>query len=931
MRILNVVSEAPAKLREALFSITTRANIKTGSNSTKQAWLWRLLLLMAANTWGATHIVYWGDDLYFKTNMPPAATNIVSVTGGDRHLVALRADGCVFAWGNPSSGLGPLTVPADVTNAAAIAAGSAHSLALLTDGTVSFWGNIASSGVTNLPAALGGQVLALAEGSSAQSILALRADNKLVDCGNAGYGLSSIPTSATNVVGMAVGSYYAAILRGDGKVVTWGQCYPGIPPTPPSGLSSVVAISGGINHILALKSNGTLVEWGILYQSIPAAATNIVAIACGGQHSLALRADGTLLAWGLNGYGQLNIPPGLSNIVSIAATTWGSLVLTADDGPPLMGRTLMNPVPAGLNARLQETVISTTPVTYQWYSNGVALVGATNSTLILINVQFAQAGTYSLVASNSFGTATNSDLALAVVPAGVTVQPQSQTALVGGSVSFNVSVIGQGPFAYQWKLNGHELPAATTSALTLPNLQMSDAGLYSVAITNAFGGIISSNATLTVVPLVITAVPQDQYSFPGGTAAMSIGVRCNMPVAYQWQFQSIPLTGATASTLMLNNLQNTQAGLYTVTVSTSLTNLNYSASLNITPIASLGRDLGGMGLIPWALNDVAVVANGAANALALKNDGTVVAWGGGVGEVPSGLTNAIAVAAGNYFNLVLNADDTLVGWGRLTPPPGLSNVVAVGCGFFHSLALKADGTVIAWGDNTYGQTNVPPGLSNVVAIAAGQWHSLALSANGHVTAWGAGTINTGTDPDYGQSIVPSGLANVVAIAAGADFSLALRDDGSVVGWGQNYLGDTTPPMDLSNVVAIAAGSVNGLALRRDGTVAAWGDNSNGETNIPVGLANVVAISGSDMPYGTTLLGQGPPALNATILSPTSTTNGFAFSFPSQKGHVYLVESSNSLRDANWTPLPLIAGTGRILTVTDPTPTGAQRFYRVRRW
>lgn len=63
----------------------------------------------------------------------------------------------------------------------------------------------------------------------------------------------------------------------------------------------------------------------------------------------------------------------------------------------------------------------------------------------------------------------------------------------------------------------------------------------------------------------------------------------------------------------------------------------------------------------------------------------------------------------------------------------------------------------------------------------------------------------------------------------------------------------------------------------------------------------------------------------------SSTGSFSFSLPTQNGKVYAMEYKNSLADNNWTALPLIAGTGGVLTLTDPTATGAQRYYRVRQW
>jgi hypothetical protein len=100
--------------------------------------------------------------------------------------------------------------------------------------------------------------------------------------------------------------------------------------------------------------------------------------------------------------------------------------------------------------------------------------------------------------------------------------------------------------------------------------------------------------------------------------------------------------------------------------------------------------------------------------------------------VPAGLSNVVAIAAGDSHSLALKADGTVVAWGynnygQTNVPAGLSNVAAIAGGWAHSLALKNDGTVVAWGDNADGQTDVPAGLSNVVAIAAGGFHSLALA------------------------------------------------------------------------------------------------------------------------------------------------------------------------------------------------------------
>jgi hypothetical protein len=145
--------------------------------------------------------------------------------------------------------------------------------------------------------------------------------------------------------------------------------------------------------------------------------------------------------------------------------------------------------------------------------------------------------------------------------------------------------------------------------------------------------------------------------------------------------------------------------------------------------------------------------------------------------VPAGLAGVTAIAASTVHSLALKSDGTVVAWGcfgadsgQCTVPAGLADVTAIAAGRTQSLALKSDGTVVAWGCGflDFGQCNVPGGLAGVTAIAASYGHSLALKGDGTVVAWGCGPAH-----DFGQCKVPSGLSGVSAIAAGDFHSLAV--------------------------------------------------------------------------------------------------------------------------------------------------------------
>jgi len=93
------------------------------------------------------------------------------------------------------------------------------------------------------------------------------------------------------------------------------------------------------------------------------------------------------------------------------------------------------------------------------------------------------------------------------------------------------------------------------------------------------------------------------------------------------------------------------------------------------------------------------------------------------------LSNVVALASGDSHNLALRRDGTVVAWGNgaTLVPAGLSNVTAIAAAEHESLALKRDGTVVAWGANYSGQTSVPVGLSNVVTIASAMDFDLAVT------------------------------------------------------------------------------------------------------------------------------------------------------------------------------------------------------------
>lgn len=153
----------------------------------------------------------------------------------------------------------------------------------------------------------------------------------------------------------------------------------------------------------------------------------------------------------------------------------------------------------GENANFNVTA-SGGALSYQWRFETTNISGATASSYTVSNAQPANVGKYSVVVSNSLGNITSSNAALTVnVPPSISEQPQSLIINVGADATFSIAVSGLEPFSYQWRFNGTNISGATGSSFTRFAVQLSDAGNYSVQVTNIAGMAVSENASLMVV------------------------------------------------------------------------------------------------------------------------------------------------------------------------------------------------------------------------------------------------------------------------------------------------------------------------------------------------------------------------------------------------------------------------------------------------
>jgi hypothetical protein len=159
----------------------------------------------------------------------------------------------------------------------------------------------------------------------------------------------------------------------------------------------------------------------------------------------------------------------------------------------------------GDNATFNVTAAGAGALSYQWLSNGIPILNATNSSLALNSVTDAAAADYSVTVQNSDGPTTSAPAHLTVIVApDITSQPASILTSAGKPLALNVSVRGRAPFNYQWQKDGVNISGATSSSFNIASGTPADSGTYQVVITNSAGTATSSTVGVLVLDAPIT-------------------------------------------------------------------------------------------------------------------------------------------------------------------------------------------------------------------------------------------------------------------------------------------------------------------------------------------------------------------------------------------------------------------------------------------
>ncbi|MBA4150529.1 MAG: immunoglobulin domain-containing protein [Verrucomicrobia bacterium] len=271
-----------------------------------------------------------------------------------------------------------------------------------------------------------------------------------------------------------------------------------------------------------------------------------------------------------------------SNSHGNTTSSAGSLSVT-DIAPSIVQHPINSTNNAGTTATFSVEANGTS-LTYEWSKNGVlisnggAISGHDTDTLVIDDVQQADAANYTVRVFNNAGSEESNVATLTVInPPVITLAPVSQTQNAGQNVTFTAEATGAS-VSFQWRKNGNNLVSggnisgATSGTLTILNVLAADAGSYTVVASNPAGSETSDAAILTVNDPIILTPPVDSVVSSGNTAVFTVSAYGTEALTYQWLKEGDPLSnggkisGANSTSLTISDVQSAELGNYSVTI-----------------------------------------------------------------------------------------------------------------------------------------------------------------------------------------------------------------------------------------------------------------------------------------------------------------------------------------------------------------------------
>lgn len=571
---------------------------------------------------------YQGTTLLGSATSAPFQFNWTNVPAGNYTLTAVATDELGIATTSA-----PITIAVNDPAPATITLDNASSATITTATTSLSWSHTLNAGAGSSRAVIVGVVSrgssvanASASGATFNGVPMISLPTSVANAGSGTFNRSqlfylldaSLPAAGTYTVQVTFAVSQSASNNPLGGAISLTN----VSQTAPTGLSN--SSGTGTANTVSTVVAATPGSWVVDTFGVGSTTANIVTNAAGMVQRFNVPQVGGSPNSGAAGSTQV---AGASGSVTMSwrsatAREVQSLAVFAPALSVLTGPSITTPpssqtVNAGTNVSFTVGATGTAPLSYQWFKNGSPISGATSLTLNLLGVQTGDAGSYTVLVSNSAGSTTSDPAALVVnvqQPA-ITTQPVSQAVNVGDNASFSVVASGTTPLGYQWYKNGSPIPGATAASLVFTPTQVSDDASYQVIVSNSAGSAPSDIVTLSVNtgpvgPRIVTQ-PLSQNVGVGAPVSFSVAATGTGPLSYQWQKNGVDLPLANSPILDLPSVQFGDAATYRVIVSNAVdTATSHDAMLtvnaltapspiyNLTGFAAVGAGTTGGGVIP---------------------------------------------------------------------------------------------------------------------------------------------------------------------------------------------------------------------------------------------------------------------------------------------------------------------------------------------